>query len=153
MIIMLIISFFLDGLLSNLLVFSNYLYPLCSLLSLVIICPLFKKRQVNKYYLFSMIIGLLYDIVYTNTLFLNFILFFLIAILIRMIYNLVSNNYLSLIIISFFIIVLYRITIYLVLFVVNYKLLNINILLQSVYSSFIINFIYVSLFYFIFKKS
>ena len=114
MILFLIIAFYLDGLLSNMFIVSSYLYPLCFLLSLVLIYPSFKKSELSKYYLISLIMGLLYDIVYTNTLFINFIIFFLIAILIKNIYNLVSNNYLSLILISFFVIVIYRTLTYLI---------------------------------------
>lgn len=150
--IILIVSFFLDGLLSNLLRFSNYFYPLCFLLSLVIICPCFKKGNIKNYYFISLIMGLLYDIVYTNTLFLNFILFFWLAILIKLIYNLVPNNYLSLLFISFLIIVLYRLVVYLIMFIISYKVLSINILFDSILSSMLINFIYVSSLYVLLKK-
>ena len=151
-IIILIISFILDNILSNLLLVSNLLYPLCSLLSLVIIFPYFKKRDLKKYYIYSMILGLLYDIVYTNTLFLNFVLFFLVAILIRTIYNVAPYNMITTLLSSIFIIILYRLSIYLILVIINYEVLDINILFRSIYSSLIINLIYVLLFYSISRK-
>lgn len=152
MILILIIAFYLDGLLSNMFIVSDYLYPLCFLLSLVLIYPSFQKSELSKYYLISLIMGLLYDIVYTNTLFINFIIFFLIAILIKNIYNLVSNNYLSLILISFLVIVIYRTLTYLILSIINYKFLSIDLLFNSFYSSIITNFIYITILYLLLPK-
>ena len=146
------LSFLLDGVLSNLLCFSSYLYPLFSLLSLVVLYPYFKKRDIRKYYFASMIMGFFYDIVYTNTLFLNFILFFLIAILVKMVYNLLPNNFFTLLCISFFIIIVYRLSIYLILLVTYQETISVFRLLKSISSSLLLNVGYIVLFYVILKK-
>ena len=155
--IIMIISFFLDGILSNLLTYSTYLYPLCSLLSLVIIAPYFKKRCIQKYFVYSAILGLLYDIVYTETLFLNMVLFFLIAVLIKLIYNLIKNTLLNTYIISLFIIICYRLSNYLIFLLIKYLSFNLKILFDSIINSLLLSFSYILIFFYlgrlIYKKS
>ena len=77
-IVILVVSFFLDGILSNFLPYMvgdlSLFTPMITIVSLVIVYPLFTKRL--KYYFFScFVIGLLYDFMYTNLLFYNAILF------------------------------------------------------------------------------
>lgn len=145
------ISFFLDGICSNLLQLSPLLYPLFSLLSLVIIFPYYKKRNIKKYYITSLLLGLIYDVVYTNTLFLNMLFFFLLSILISLLYNLLNNTMLNAFLISFFLIVCYRLFTYLVLLFTDIVTFDINVLFTSIYSSLIVNIIYLLLFYYITK--
>lgn len=146
--IIVILSFSLDGISSNLLCFSKFCYPLFSLLSLVIIYPYYKKRYIKKYYITSLIIGLFYDFVYTNTLFLNMIMFFLLAILIHLLYDLLTNNFYNTIFISLFLIICYRLFTYLILLFTGYLNFDISIFFSSIYSSLLINLIYLLLFYF-----
>lgn len=147
-ILIVIMSFFLDGITSNLLMFSNFLYPLFSLLSLVIIYPLYKKNEINKFYILALVIGLFYDVIYTNTLFLNMVLFFLAAILIKLLYNLLNNTIYNSILISVFLIICYRLFTYLCLLITESISLNVDILFSSIYSSLIINIIYIIVFYY-----
>lgn len=147
-ILIVILSFFLDGINSNLLIFSNLLYPLFSLLSLVIIYPLYKKGELNKYYILSLVLGLFYDVIYTNTLFLNMTLFLFASILIKLFYNLLNNTIYNSLLIGVFLIICYRLFTYLCLLITESISLNINVLFTSIYSSLIINIIYIIVFYY-----
>lgn len=146
-----IISFYLDGFISNLLMTSNIYYPLCSILSLVVIYPSFSKKDNRKYYFLSFILGLFYDIVYMNTLFIHSVIFVFLAFLIKSIYGLVTYNYLSLLVVSLFVIIVYRLLMFLII-LTSYNTLNISIFFQSIYSSLIINFIYITVCYLFIRK-
>lgn len=141
------LSFFLDGVCSNLIQISNLCYPLFSLLSLIIVYPYFYKKNRKKYYIYAFLTGNLYDILYTNTLFLNGFYFLLISVFINMIYNLITNNIYNSILISIFIIICYRLFTYLFLLLIGYVKLDIKYLFESIYSSLFINIIYIILFY------
>ena len=80
--IIVVISILLDGILSN---FLPYLYtnlsiftPLLTLVSIFMIYPFFKKKEIN-YFIIIFIIGIIYDLLYTNLLFFNGVLFILIG--------------------------------------------------------------------------
>lgn len=148
MIFVIIISFVLDSLTSNLLMLSSYLYPLFSLMSMVIIYPYLKKRETKKYYFLCVVLGFFYDLLYTNTLFLNTIFFLLLALLTKMLYNLINHTIYSTVCISIFMISLYRLGNYLVFLLIGYIDLNLKLLFRSIYSSLLLNIIYVVLFYY-----
>ena len=76
-IIYVIISFLLDGIISNIVPFNlvdpSYFKTIYSLISLVIIYNYFDNKK--KYLSILVILGILFDIVYTNTFILNIIVF------------------------------------------------------------------------------
>ena len=85
-----IISFLLDGVLSN---FLNYMLgdisifnPLLTIVAIIMIYPYFKKDE-NKYLITSFILGFLYDLFYTNLLFTDAILFLLLALIYSYLYK------------------------------------------------------------------
>lgn len=139
--IILLFSFYLEGILS-IIININFLLPLTTLVSLIIIYPyLFGNRKI--YYLICFITGILYDISYTNTLFLNAFTFLLLGFIISFIY--LYSNTLKLIIITIIIIVLYRFIIYGILVFIDYTSFNIMILLRSILYSLLFNIIYILL--------
>ena len=77
-IVILIVSFFLDGILSNFLPYMvgdlSLFTPMITIVSLVIGYPLFTKKS-KCYFLSCFVIGLFYDFMYTNLLLYNAILF------------------------------------------------------------------------------
>lgn len=75
--LILILSFYLEGLL-NILLDVSFLIPLFSLMSIIVIYSYLKDED-KKYFIICLSVGLLYDVVYTNTLFLNASLFLLIG--------------------------------------------------------------------------
>jgi len=82
-IIFIIISLLLDGILNNLLPFINLslFTPLLTLISIIIIYPLYIKKK-KEYLLTIFITGIIYDLLYTNQLFLNGVVFFIIGLII-----------------------------------------------------------------------
>ena len=144
-----VISFLLDGVFSNVItIHNNMLIPLLSVMSLIIIYPYFKKDDI-KYLEYVFIYGLIYDLVYTDTLILNAIIFTFIGLIIIGINIIISNNYLNIVLISFLVIISYRIMTYFILVFTRYLEFNINDLLRSITSSLLLNIIYVILMFLI----
>lgn len=143
------ISFFLEGMLSKYIVMNSpFFEPLFTLISFIIIYPYFHNHE-GKYFSCLCITGLLYDIVYTNTIFFHGIIFLVIAWSIKKINSVISNNSINVAIISLIIIIFYRIVTYLILCLINYINFNIKDLLYSIASSLILNMIYSIILYLI----
>ena len=85
-----VISFLLDGIFSNILSDTIFL-PLLTIISLVVIFPYFNDNR-YRYLKFIALLGLLYDIVYCNTIFYNFFIFMIIGFIVMFIDYLLSNN-------------------------------------------------------------
>jgi len=147
--IILIISFLLDILVSKFITYNSLLYPLFSILSLIFIYPNFHKT--NHYYIYSFILGFLYDIL-IDTIFLNAFIFLLLSYLLKLIFKKIPYNYLSVLLISIFTIIYYRLIIYSILIFINYLKFDIFILLKSISSSLLLNIIYISIMYLITSK-
>ena len=136
-IIILIISFILDGVLTNFLPFGveniSLFTPLLTIVALVVIYNFFYHKEKN-YYILSFVIGILYDLFYTNLLFLDGLLFLLIAFVITKIYKVVGFNYM-----------------WIALDIVIFNLVPMSIyrLLYKISHSIILNIIYGELLYFI----
>ena len=97
-------SFLLDGILSN---YINNL--LLTITAITII------SSTKNYYKTSFLYGLLYDIAYTNTLFINGILFMIIVFITKKINYYFTNNIISNTITILINIIFYRISIYIIL--------------------------------------
>ena len=136
-----IISFFLDHIISSIVSMNGILLPLCTIVSLIIIYPYFKKDDLS-YYKWTLCIGLFYDITYTDTLLLNTCIFFILAFLIKTINFFLSNNTLNTIIMTISSIITYRVLTYLVLWTIDYISSDFFLLLKSIYSSLLFNVIY-----------
>jgi len=139
MIFSLILSFFMfsfDGFTSNYLSFNIFNYSFFttnySIIALSIIYPLFNNDK--KYIITSTIMGLLFDIVYTNTFIFNAVIFFLIAIFIKFIYNYLSENILGYILVSLLAVVLYYILTFSLLTTLGHINFEIIILLKKLVS-------------------
>jgi rod shape-determining protein MreD len=151
-IIVFLISFILDGLVSNFIIpyynDSSLFFPLFSVVILSLIYPYFNND--DKSYLRTLLaFGLLYDIVYTNTLFLNMILFFLIGISIKLVYLIFPVNILSVTITSVITISLYHLLNFIILNIINYNNYEIKDLGYIITHSLILNVIYAIITYFI----
>lgn len=146
------ISFILDGIITNYIgIYSSILYPLFSIVSLIIIYPFFNNAR-KKFVIVSFGFGLLYDIVYTNTLLLNGIVFVLISFVILLLNEYFSNNHLNVSIKSFVIIILYRTFTFVIIYTVGYIGLNFLEFVRSIYTSIILNIIYINIFYYVANK-
>ena len=142
-----VISFLLDGVFSNVItIHNNMLIPLLSVMSLIIIYPYFKKDDI-KYLEYIFIYGLIYDLVYTDTLILNAIVFTFIGLIIIGINIIISNNYLNISLIAFLVIISYRIITYFILVFTKYLEFDFAVLLKGITSSLLLNIIYAILLY------
>lgn len=142
--IILLVSFLLDGILSNLLKdFFCYFF-----ITALIICSLYNKNE--KFYYIVILFGLFYDLCYTPTLFLNTFLFLIIFYLSNKILD--NNNFIKVTCCFFLLIIIYTILMY--VFSLPYNILSINLLLYKFLNSIIINYcylIFIYLIYFVIK--
>lgn len=136
------ISFIMDSVVSN----FNVGLPLLTLMSLIIIYPYFKKDNHNFIRLCG-IVGLLYDLVYTDTFLLNFLIFIAMGLIIMYINERIENNLFNTILTALISIVSYRLITYFILVLTGYLNINISHLISSIMGSLMINFIYVTILY------
>lgn len=145
--LILLISFFLDVIVSF--VFNNNILfnSLFSLMSLIIVFKYYKRREDLKYLITVFIVGLLMDIIYTDTLFLNAGIYLIVGIVVIKYYKFFTYNLLNSVILSFIVIVLYRLLNFLVLSNIGEININFYKLIESIYSSLLLNLIYISCFF------
>lgn len=140
-ILILLISFVLDSIVSNLVPLHSLFTPLFSIVSLIVVYPFFYGDK-KKFLIYSGIYGFLYDIVYTNTIFVNTFAFVLVSLVIALIYNYITVNKINFSFINALIILFYQSINYLLLCLVNYTNFNENTFFMGLYSSLILNIIY-----------
>ena len=129
--LIIIFSLILDGILSNFLPVINlsYFTPLLTVTSIFIIYPFYQKNE-KKYYITALIIGIIYDLLYTNLLFFNGILFVLISLITRLIYKNLNVSFLKNIIYIMIIIVIYESSTALIYMIFNLVPVTLNRLVQ-----------------------
>ena len=149
--LILVISFLLDNLISFFLNTNLLFNLLLSLVSLIIIFRYYHRKDENKYLITSFVLGLVYDIVCTDTVFLNAGIYLLLSLFIIKFYKIFSYNLLNSAILLIIVIIIYRSITFLVLSNFNFISFNLYHLLQSIYSSLILNLLYLS-FFFLKKK-
>lgn len=137
----LLISFILEGIVSNLVPTSSLFIPLFSIVSLLVTYPLFNENKI-KYLIYSGTLGLLYDLVYTNTPFINTFTFVITALIITFICKFITLNKLNLVLIILFILLFNQTINYLLLCLFRYRIFNNATLLEGLYSSLILNVVY-----------
>lgn len=140
-VIVTMLSFFLDGILSKYILPNTFFLPLFTIVSLVIIYPYFNNNNF-RYFKFISLIGLLYDITYFNTLFYNFFIFIILGFIIGLLNYLLSNNLYTNLLTTIIIIIIYRIILFLIIFIFKNHTYSLFELLQSIYKSLILNIIY-----------
>ena len=150
--ITLIVSFCLDGIVSNFIpIHSQLLIPLLTLMSLLIIYPYFNHHE-DDYLKVAGVLGLCYDIVFTDTVFLHCVLFLLVALFIRLLNEWFSNNIVSIGFMAVLVIAFDRILEYSILSLVGFFAFDGMYLLQGIYSSILLNVIYAILLYVVTDK-
>ena len=119
-IIIMIISLLLDGLLTNYLPYIpndlSLFTPLLTVVSIFIIYPFYRKKE-KKYYITLFILGIVYDLFFTNLLFFNSLLFLLVGLVSRIINKNYEITFIRLIIYIPIIIILYESTTALIIFI------------------------------------
>ena len=150
--IILILSFMLDGILTNFLPYIelSLFTPLLTLVSIFLIYPLYKKTEI-RYFVTLIILGILYDLFYTNLLFFNAILFLIIGFITKIIYKNLDINFIKLIIYIIGIIIIYELTTGLIIFIFNLVPITITKILYKITHSILLNVIYAELIYLVLK--
>ena len=149
-IIILVISFLLEGDISNFVPVNGFLAPLFTLTALIIIYPLFDESF--EYYKYAFITGLAYDLFYTDTIVFHAIIFTFMAFLITRLNLVLSDNYVNVLIIIAICILVYRVITYGLLILVSSMSFDFLSLVFSILKSLIINLIYSVILFFVVKK-
>lgn len=136
-----IFSFLFESTFSNIVSSNSILTPLFLLTSLSILYPYFKNNKIN-FFIVCCICGLFYDIVFTDSIFINTISFGICSGIILIGYNFVNYNICSCNFINIINIVFYRIISYLLLCIVDFISFKESLLLEGIYNSLIVNLIY-----------
>lgn len=133
-------------------IFNIYLLPTqFTLISLIFLYFYFQNDK-KRYLLTSFLIGLLYDIFYTNFYVLNPFLFFIISICLYYILHNHKTDILTIIISGLFIIFLYNLLLFLIFNFFNYSsytIIDFSFILRHLV---IVNMIYLLIIYFVFKR-
>lgn len=152
--IILLISIILDGILTNYLPYLvndlSLFTPSLTVVSIFILYPLNRKKE-TKFFILMFIVGIIYDLLYTNLLFLNGLLFVLIAFISKIIYKNFETSYFKLIIYTILIIVIYESLYAGILFIYRVVPITIYKLFYKISHTLILNIIYTELLYFIIK--
>ena len=149
-IIILIISFILDGILTNFLPYTvgslSIFTPYLTLTSLIIVYQFYYHKD-KEYLLTAFILGLLYDLFYTNLLFFNGLIFVLIAYIVIKWYKVTGFNIISILIYVTVLISLYEFIFAGMIIVFDLVPVNINKLLYKISHSLVLNLIYIEVLY------
>lgn len=148
--VILIISFLLEGIISNFVPINGFLVPLFTLVTLIVIYPLFNEH--GEYYKYAFVTGFLYDLFYTDTIIFHAIIFCFMAFIITRLNLVFSDNYINVLIIMIVCILTYRVITYGLLVLVSSTPFNFVTLIFSILKSLIINLIYSALIFFVIKK-
>lgn len=153
-IIIMIISLLLDGLLTNYLPYLvndlSYFTPLFTLISIFIVYPLYRKKE-KEYFISIFILGFVYDLLFTNLLFFNAVLFVFIGFIIKYIIKNFELGYIKIIIYVLLIVIFYESLTALFLGVFNIVPITLDRLIYKITHSLLLNIIYSELLFIIIK--
>lgn len=146
--LILIISFLLDGVISNYLPVNGIFASLFTLVSLIIVYPYFSGDK-RSYYKYAFILGLAYDLIYTDTMIFYAFLFLLLAFIITKFMLVLNDNYLNIVIITIVSIVIFRSITYVLMVITGNVSFNYHLWFKGIYSSILVNIIYALILLFI----
>lgn len=151
-IIILVVSFLLDGILSNFLPYMvndlSLFTPMLTIVSLVVVYPFFAKRR-KYYFITCFLVGLVYDFMYTNLLFYNAILFLAIGLILMLLYRYIRSSWLSLLLFIVVVIAGYECMNAIVILVFQLVPMTFYRLLYKISHSLLLNLCYGEILYFI----
>ncbi len=144
------LSFFLQNIFSLYLNYSPFfnLFVICTL---VFIYPLFQNNNHN-YWRYCLIVGLFYDVILTNSLFFNTIIFVILGMIVSKINVYFVNNMYSTIFMTMFIIFSYLAITYSILVIAGQLEFEILQFLGKFYDTILLNIVYSGLFFMIVEK-
>ena len=150
-----IISFLIDSLMSNVFSFNlvdpSWFKTIYSVISLVILYNYFDNQK--KYLSIVIILGMFFDIVYTNTFIVNVIVFLIIYFILSQLDYIITTNIFTINLKSITCISLYHILTYIILLLANYNNYSIKLLGIILLRSLIMTIIYTTISYLIMNKT
>ena len=153
-IIIMICSLLLDGILSNYLPYLvndlSYFTPMFTIVSIFICYPFYRKSEV-KFYIILFILGIVYDMFYTNLLFIDGCLFVILGYLSYYLQKVFGLGYLKMILYAIVMVCTYEVLFSIILFAYNMVPITISLVVYKIVHSLIINIIYLELLYVIVK--
>ena len=156
MYLMLVVSFLLDGILSNFLPYMNQslslFTPYFSVSFLFLMVPFFRKDEEKKYYLIAILYGFFYDVFYTNLLMCHVILFVFVAFMSKKIWKNMQLNFITIPFFIALIIGIYHASFLLLLSLFNIVNPSIQSFLYLWSHSILLNIIYGEILYLILNK-
>lgn len=127
----------------------NFLYPM---LTLSLISVLANNLSLKKYYQTVFIMGIIYDILYSNIFLYNAFLFLLISKINTKIYKILKHNLFLVILITILNIIIYDTITFLLIKFSNYQSVDFIDLIYKIKNSLLLNILIVFVYYFYFKK-
>lgn len=125
---------------------ETILLPLFTLVSIVFI------KKDDKYLIKCVIIGFIYDVLFTSYYIINMILFLLIGFLISIFYKKIKFNYTNNIFITIFIITIYQLILFILFNITGLKFINIYDFVLIARNFYLVNIIYTIILTFIKKR-
>lgn len=115
------------------------------IVGLVVIYPYFINKK--KYLYLVIIFGILFDVIYTNTILINLVIFILIYLFNRLLDEILPNNIFVINIKSYLAVILYYTLTYVIMVLTNYASYSVSMLFRVYYSNIIMSIIYTTLSY------
>lgn len=137
-------AFILEILVSVFLKQNSYFLPL--FVFIVTIEEQQKIKDLKKSLIFSFLIGLIYDIVMTNTYFLNATIFLVVSWIMRKYNQYIDKNKVTILFYFLLEIFLYRFFVYSTLVIIQYKKLSIILFIKSILYSIFLNILFLKLY-------
>lgn len=151
-VIILVVSLFLDGILSN---FFPYVVgnlslftPMFTIVSLVVVYPFFIKK-IKFYFISCFILGIIYDFMYTNLLFYNAIFFLGLAVIIMFLYRNIRLTWISVLLFISLAIVSYECMNAIIILIFQLVPMTFYRLLYKILHSLLLNLLYGEVLYFV----
>ena len=135
-------SFIFENIFSNFVSTYSLFSPLFVLMTLIIIYP-FLLNEKRSYYKYCFFTGILYDVIYTDTIVVHGLLFLIIGFIITKINLILANNHVNVMVMALIVMLLYRSILYCLLMLTGNVNANLYHFFQSIYLSFMANVIYV----------
>ena len=150
--IIIVVSFIFDLILSNFLPYMegdlSFFTPLITIISIFLIVMFFDKED-KKYYITCFVTGMIYDLFFTDLLFLNGFLFLGLGFISKFIYKNEKMDYIRVIFYLIFIICSYEGSVALLITIFNIVPVTIGKVFYKISHSIILNVIYGEIVYFI----
>lgn len=139
-----VIAFILEILVSVFLHQNSYFLPL--FVFIVTIEEQQKIKDLKKSLIFSFLVGFIYDIVMTNTYFLNATIFLVVSWIMRKYNQYIDKNKVTILVYFLLEIFLYRFFVYSTLVIIQYKKLSIILFIKSILYSIFLNILFLKLY-------